>query len=160
VRVSEHNFIDIVFVYGIIYLLLSRKDVPGPVCDGVNAVVVLAGVYGGGTFNNAEIFGYYGNLAVYRSRWSGSKQLTYAAGTVRSTMLVNIGHREMYVTNYQGYTKKIIHNGLFYYKITSTKSIYMGLNRVIDNAKGNPYHLRTGRGLCSVCIYYHSSKIY
>jgi len=62
----------------------------------------------------------------------------------------------MYVTNYAGYTTYKSDTGLFVYKHYGIlrNNIYLGLNRVIHNFKGSPHWGRTGRGLCSVCIYF------
>ena len=70
-------------------------------------------------------------------------------------MLIRIYHRAMYLTNYAGYTFGTNDEGLFTYKSNGiSDNIYLGLNRVIHDFHGNPHWGRTGRGLCSVCIYF------
>ena len=109
-----------------------------------------------GTLNDAEIWGYYSILRAKRNNHQGTTTLIYRPGKVRSAMLIRIYHRAMYLTNYAGYNYYKNDAGLFTYKTNNgiSDNIYLGLNRVIHNFQGNPYWGRTGRGLCSVCIYF------
>ena len=119
-----------------VYLLPSGGDIPP------------------GTGNDAEIWGYYHILRAKRNTIHGKSTLIFSGGKVKSTMRIRIYHRAMYVTNYAGYTYFKNDSGLFTYKTSNGKSdsIYLGLNRVIHNFRGNPYGGRTGGGLCYVTI--------
>ena len=109
-----------------------------------------------GTVRDAEIWGYYSSLGAYGNKKWGKKQLIYQYGRVKSAMLIRLYRNAMYVTNYAGYNTYRSYKGLFAYKHRGVlrNNIYLGLNRVIHNYKGSPHWGRTGRGLCSVCIYF------
>ena len=60
---------------------------------------------------------------------------------VKTAMLIRLSKMQMYATNYEGYN---------YYK--QDEGLYIGVNRVVKSIYG--YSGCTGRGLCSVCIYF------
>ncbi|KAK2171353.1 hypothetical protein NP493_1066g02007 [Ridgeia piscesae] len=103
----------------------------------------------GTTRYDAEIHSMYSDkLYVYRSDVGGSTLIT-SSHSVKTAMLIRLSRMQMYVTNYEGYNYYRQETGLFAFD-----TMYMGLNRVVANLHGSPSGARTGRGLCSVCIYF------
>ena len=112
------------------------------------AIWLFTGGDSGTTEYNAEIHSYDNYLKAYRSDVGGSSVIT-STTTVKTDMLIRLSTMQMYVTNYEGFNYYKPDSGLFAFD-----TMYMGLNRVVDNINGPPSLGRTGRGLCSVCIYF------
>ena len=113
-----------------------------------DTLLVSAGGDSSTTLYDAEIHSYYNYLKVYRSDVGGSSLMT-STTSVKTAMLIRLSKKQMYVTNYEGFNYYKQDSGLFAFD-----AMYMGLNRVVGNIYGSPSMSRTGRGLCSVCIYF------
>ena len=101
------------------------------------------------TTYDAEIHSMYSDkLYVYRSDFAGSTLIT-SSHSVKTAMLIRLSRMQMYATNYEGYNYYRQETGLFAFD-----TMYMGLNRVVDYIHGSASAGRTGRGMCSVCIYF------
>ena len=112
------------------------------------AICLFTGADNGTTEYNAEIHSYDNYLKAYRSDVGGSSLIT-STTTVKTDMLIRLSAMNMYITNYEGFNYYKADGGLFAFD-----TMYMGLNRVVDYINGPPSPGRTGRGLCSVCIYF------
>ena len=102
----------------------------------------------GTTHYDAEIHSYNNYLKVYRSDVGGSSLIT-STPTVKTAMLIRLSKMQMYATNYEGFNYYKQDRGLFAFD-----TMCMGLNRVVHYIYGYPSGGRTGRSLCSVCIYF------
>ena len=108
------------------------------------------------TSYDAEIHSNSATLRMYKNDIAGSGLHKSDAGVVKTAMLIRLSKSQVYATNYEGYNYYTQHTGLFAFD-----TMYMGLNRVVRGS------YRSGRGLCSVCIYFlkqsteylHSPKI-
>ena len=98
------------------------------------------------THHHAEIHSYNTGMYVFKNDYQGSDILE-ASASVKSVMLIRLSKFQMYATNY--YKQ---HKGLFVFD-----TMYMGLNRVVDSSRWSSR--RTGRGLCSVCIYFLKDSV-
>ena len=98
------------------------------------------------THYDAEIHSYNSGMYVFENDYQGSDILA-ASASVKSAMLIRLSKFQMYATNYEGYNYYNAHKGLFAFD-----TMYIGLNRVVDSSRWSSR--RTGRGLCSVCIYF------
>lgn len=126
------------------YIISSMSLVIRPLC-------FAAGDYDS-TEYDAEINSHNDNLQVYRSDVGGSGSLVATKSTVKTALLIRLSKNQMYVTNYEGvnYYKEDV--GLFAFD-----TMYMGLNRVVNHIYGPTR--RTGRGVCSVCIYFLNDTV-
>ncbi|KAK2168339.1 hypothetical protein NP493_1234g00009, partial [Ridgeia piscesae] len=106
----------------------------------------------GSTRQDAEIHSYNEYLKVFRSDVGGSSCLTSNQNTVKTAMLIRLSKMQMYATNYEGFDYYKQDRGLFAFD-----TMYMGLNRVVSYIYGSSS--RTGRGLCSVCIYFLKDSV-
>ena len=102
----------------------------------------------GTTHYDAEVQGKSNYLSAYRSDVGGSTLIT-STTSVKTAMLIRLSKMQMYATNYEGFNYYKEDSGLFIFN-----TMYMGLNRVVHHISGYPSGGRTGRGLCSVCIYF------
>ena len=102
----------------------------------------------GTTHYDAEIQGKGSYLTAYRSDMGGSSLIT-STTSVKTAMLIRLSHMQMYATNYEDFNYYKEDKGLFAFN-----TMYMGLNRVVHYISGSANGGRTGRGLCSVCIYF------
>ena len=118
-----------------------------------NTLLVSAAGDSGTTVYDSEIHSYNNYLKVYRSDVGGSSLIT-STNSVKTAMLIRLSKKQMYVTNYEGFNYYKQDKGLFAYN-----TMYMGLNRVVKSIYGNPSGGRTGRGLCSVCIYFLKNTV-
>ncbi|KAI0234908.1 hypothetical protein LSAT2_014727 [Lamellibrachia satsuma] len=107
----------------------------------------------GTTRCDAEIHSYRDYLKVFRSDVGGSTLLKSQRFAVKTAMLIRLSKNQMYAANYEGFNYYIQDRGLFAFD-----TMYMGLNRVVSSIYGSTY--RTGRGLCSVCIYFLKETVY
>ena len=108
---------------------------------------------------DAEVWGYGSDLHVHGNRHYGLQELESKEGAVKSTMLIELSRRYMFLTNYAGHSYvNMFDKKLFSFRTPFIRDyIYLGLNRVVHNLQGSPYQGRTGSGLCSVCIYFHEA---
>ena len=113
-----------------------------------NMTCVVTAGDSGTTHYDAEIHSYNNYLKVYRSDVGGSSLMT-STTSVKTAMLIRLSKMQMYATNYEGFNYYKQDKGLFAFD-----TMYMGLNRVVHYIYGYPSGGRTGRGLCSVCIYF------
>ena len=102
---------------------------------------------------NAEIHSYNNYLKAYRSAVGGNN-LIKLSRSVKKKLLIRLSTRQMFVTNHEGFNYYKEDSGLFAFN-----TMYMGLNRVVDNIYGPPIAGRTGRGLCSVCISFMNKSV-
>ena len=95
---------------------------------------------------DAEIHSYSKYLKAYRSDVGGAT-LIKSPPSVKTALLIRLSKMQMYATNYEGFDYYKQDTGLF-----AIDTMYMGLNRVVENI--HEPTKRTGRGLCSVCVYF------
>ena len=112
---------------------------------------VLLGGDSSTTHYDAEIHSYNTGMYVFKNDYQGSDILE-ARAPVKSAMLIRLSKFQMYATNYEGYNYYNQSEGLFVFD-----TMYMGLNRVVDSSRWSSR--RTGRGLCSVCIYFLKDSV-
>ena len=113
-----------------------------------NTLLVSAAGDSSTTVYDAEIHSNSNSLKAYRSDVGGSSLIT-STPSVKTAMLIRLSKKQMYATNYEGFNYYKEDSGLFFFD-----TMYMGLNRVVKSISGPASDDRTGRGLCSVCIYF------
>ena len=112
-------------------------------------ICVSTGSYSSANRYEAEIRGYNKYLMVDHEQFADGSSVKIHSPTIKTAMLIRLSKQQMSVTNYYGYNIYRQDPGLFKFD-----TMYMGLNRVIQSSNTNPTDGRTGRGLCSVCIYF------